>query len=115
MKDSEGRLRDGDVDDVFGADAEGGAGFRQNDELVSVNRTLVLDWVRLHLKEKSSLAEARPDCSRILPEVSLRDLHVRSEPSARHITFHLHSPLLDSGDFTFNFSKMKCENAEQVF
>lgn len=54
MKDGESRLRDGDVDDVFGADADGGARFRQNDELVSVNGTLVLDWVRPHLKEKSS-------------------------------------------------------------
>lgn len=54
MKDSESRLRDGDVDDVFGADADGGARFRQNDELISVNGTLVLDWVRPHLKEKSS-------------------------------------------------------------
>lgn len=66
MKDSESRLRDGDAEDVFGADADGGARFRQNDKLISVNGTLVLDRVRPHLKDKSSLAEVPATCSQIL-------------------------------------------------
>lgn len=52
MKDSESALREGDIHDVCGADADGSARLRQNDELISVNRTLVLDWVRPYLKKK---------------------------------------------------------------
>lgn len=59
MKDSESALREGDIHDVRGADADGGARLRQNDELISVNRTLVLDWVRPYLKKKESLADTR--------------------------------------------------------
>lgn len=73
MKDSESSLRDGDVDDVFGADADGGARFRDNEELISVNRTLVLDRVGPHLKEKSSLAKAPSIGSHRLPLVSSED------------------------------------------
>lgn len=50
MKDTESALREGDVHDVRGADADGSARFRQNDEIISVNRTLVLDRVSLYLK-----------------------------------------------------------------
>lgn len=52
MKDTKSTLRDGDVHYVFGADADGRARFRQDDKLISVNRTLVLDRVGLHLKGK---------------------------------------------------------------
>lgn len=52
MKDSESTLRDGDIHDVCGTDTDGSARLRQNDELISMNRTLVLDWVRSYLKKK---------------------------------------------------------------
>lgn len=55
MEDTESALRDGDVHDVFGADADGGARVRQNDELISVNRTLVLDWVSSYLRGKKKI------------------------------------------------------------
>lgn len=52
MKDTERAPREGDVHDVCGADADGSARLRQNDEVISVNRTPVLDRVRLYLKGK---------------------------------------------------------------
>lgn len=52
VEDVEAALGDGDVHSVFGADADGRARFRKNDKVVSMNGTLVLDWVVFHLKEK---------------------------------------------------------------
>lgn len=50
VEDSEAALGDGDVHSVFGADVDGSARFGQNDEAVSVDRTLVMDRVVLYLQ-----------------------------------------------------------------
>lgn len=52
VEDVQAALGDGDVHGVFGADADNCLRFWQDDKVVSVNGTPVLDWVGLHLKEK---------------------------------------------------------------
>lgn len=53
VEDVEAALGDGDVHGVLGADADGCLRFRENDKVVSVNWTLVLDRVALHLQEQT--------------------------------------------------------------
>lgn len=62
VEDVEAALGDGDVHSVFGADADGRARFRKNDKVVSMNGTLVLDWVVFHLKEKRKKKDNK-ECS----------------------------------------------------
>lgn len=52
VEDTEAALGDSDVHSIFGADADGGARFRHNDKVISMNRTFILDRVVFHLKEK---------------------------------------------------------------
>lgn len=50
-------LRHGDVHGVCGADVDGCSGFRQNHKLVTVNWSLVLYWVVLHLHQQTRTFE----------------------------------------------------------
>lgn len=69
MKDIQAALGDSDVHSIFGTDADGHSRFRKNDKVVSMNRTLVLDRVILHLKIKDNhhLLMHNPGLILILP------------------------------------------------
>ena len=49
VEDVEAGLGDCDIHGVFGADVDGCAWLRKNYKVISMNRTLVLDWVVLNL------------------------------------------------------------------
>lgn len=54
IEDLKAALGYGNVHCVFGADVDGCPRFRKNYKVVSVNWTLVLDWVGLHLQKQKT-------------------------------------------------------------
>lgn len=82
LENGEAAFGDGDVHGVFGADADDGARFRKEYEVISVHGTLVHDWVVLDLLENHQTG------SGWCPDLASASLRQVDSNQTRYITFY---------------------------